>query len=220
MEGDIAFKRTELLTSISSEQAQPQVLAAKRRLNELTPVGKLPTEVLLIVFMYLSSTWHTGDRTWFWVTHVCHAWRATAIDFPALWAQIAAHSVEWTQMLLSRSQGAQLDVVVLPAVNPYDEVVQLITRELHRTRTLEWCNYSEPTVDPAAPASAPFLSSITLRTDGFTNHIPWSTPFDDIDMPNLERPDEFDQALSAFLERIGEEPGAGSGEEPGERLPR
>ncbi|KAH9943627.1 hypothetical protein B0H21DRAFT_679702, partial [Amylocystis lapponica] len=70
--------------------------------NSFAPVSRLPNELLVTIFRYVS---------WFKLMRVCHHWRDTILSTPALWAEIdVCKSMDFISMCLERSQDAALDI--------------------------------------------------------------------------------------------------------------
>lgn len=179
---DEGVERTQLLVSMTAWEGQ--IVAAKRRLNELTLIGRLPSEMLAEVFMHRSAGWHTGDRTWIQVSHICHRWRETALNCPALWGQIYTHTPEWTRELLLRSKQAALDVVIPDEDYIDEEVISLVLGQLHRMRFIDWSRFY-PLEDSSYPRVAPLLRSVALCSDEVDERELSATPFDKIEAPPL-----------------------------------
>ncbi|EKM51923.1 uncharacterized protein PHACADRAFT_101677 [Phanerochaete carnosa HHB-10118-sp] len=159
-----------------------QIVAAKRRLNELTPIGRLPSEMLAETFLHRSAGWSTGDQSWIEVSHVCHRWREIALDCPALWGHIYTHTSAWTRELLLRSKQAALDVIISEndEINRED-IIHLLVHHLHRMRSINWGLYYNPLDGSDLPRVAPFLRSVTLHNDELDEYGPSTTPFDKIE---------------------------------------
>ncbi|KAI0045362.1 hypothetical protein FA95DRAFT_1521476 [Auriscalpium vulgare] len=118
------------------EQDLQQLLALKTiidgRLNALTPIARLPSEILAGIFSFAAraepivTTSRDYDRFepggyvtspasermgWIKVTHVCHYWREVALAHSALWERVSfSIGPEWTEELLARSKGAPIIV--------------------------------------------------------------------------------------------------------------
>ncbi|KAI0314115.1 hypothetical protein OF83DRAFT_1085873 [Amylostereum chailletii] len=74
----------------------------------VTPVGRLPVELLREIFFYLSQEsceqQDTGHFSWTVVTHVCTHWRRVAHGYKQLWSSLPAHGCKWTELSLELSQ--------------------------------------------------------------------------------------------------------------------
>lgn len=97
-----------------------------RQLNALTPVGKLPPELLNRVFMFcvyppenrtvhnLLTTTHrlTPTASLLCITGVCSQWRSVALNTPVLWTHIDVQNPTQLEAFISRSQSMPLSLVV------------------------------------------------------------------------------------------------------------
>ncbi|KAJ2935922.1 hypothetical protein H1R20_g1172, partial [Candolleomyces eurysporus] len=71
------------------------LIAIKRRLNSLSPVSRLPAEILCRIFAFISPLDSDSEGTEFLplpacivMCHVVHAWREMAIGDPSLWTAV------------------------------------------------------------------------------------------------------------------------------------
>lgn len=169
------------------EPAEKRIVAAKRRFNELAPIERLPSEILLEVFMYRSADWRNGNCSWIGVSHVCHRWRGTALESARFWSQLFASSYERTEELLSRSKQASLDVVIPGQAADDERRIQLVLDRLPRMRSFEWI-MCYPSSDWVVPSSAPILHSVALHgEDDFEEYEgdPYIVPLMHLDTPKL-----------------------------------
>lgn len=102
-----------------------QTSETHRRLREqrngLSCICRLPREILCEIFrIYIDIARKTASGFpvphWFIFTHVCTAWRITAIYNPALWTHIKFHQPFWALEMLRRSQNLPLNVQLTPSV--------------------------------------------------------------------------------------------------------
>ena len=90
----------------------------KSAMNSLTPVGKLPEEILALIMLWVAKDAYEAAHThphplrWIRVTHVCHTWRTVALATPALWANIHYTQPDVFRELLARSKHAPLSIAV------------------------------------------------------------------------------------------------------------
>ncbi|KAI0704164.1 hypothetical protein C8Q76DRAFT_221452 [Earliella scabrosa] len=90
----------------------------KSAMNSLTPVGKLPEEILALIMLWVAKDAYEAAHThphplrWIRVTHVCHTWRTIALATPALWANIHYTQPDVFRELLARSKHAPLSIAV------------------------------------------------------------------------------------------------------------
>ncbi|KAF9534050.1 hypothetical protein CPB83DRAFT_831834 [Crepidotus variabilis] len=145
------YERTVLLSQLAL--LLQQAAETSRRLNLLSNVAVLNSDVLLKIFRFLcpdppsehkilqarrnSRTQHpTTDVRH--VSQVCHEWRQVAIQSPSIWGAILDCSVEpvnWLLELIQRSKGSPVNIVsdlghgksTLLAISPKLRVVGSIT---------------------------------------------------------------------------------------------
>ncbi|KAL7280716.1 hypothetical protein ACG7TL_005658 [Trametes sanguinea] len=94
------------------------IVELKMQLNTMTPIARLPPEILAEIFALVSTTqyeesWrrHYGSSQvykWLSVAHVCRVWRAIALDTPRLWSRIVLTRPEVDKEVLARSKKAPL----------------------------------------------------------------------------------------------------------------
>lgn len=94
--------------------------ALREQRNNLSYVSRLPPEILCAIFQLFidgveGSTTTASASHWYSFSHVCTAWRTTAIHNPALWNHITFRQPMWTQEMLRRSKKLPLDVQITPA---------------------------------------------------------------------------------------------------------
>lgn len=87
--------------------------------NSLVPVSRLPHILLTDIFILV----HQSERTDYLfprrsqpclrISHVCWAWRDSALQCPLLWTDILFRPPEWTPIMLERSRTAPLRVKIL-----------------------------------------------------------------------------------------------------------
>ncbi|KAF5389960.1 hypothetical protein D9757_003563 [Collybiopsis confluens] len=145
----------ETLTRELKKQAKKiEILLLK---NILSPIRRVPVEILSLIFELACSSLHFPDndlmRSTCVVSSVCVAWRNTAQATPRIWSKICLSrtkhpkaftgSVDWIRGWLTRSRGHPLLVSLdVQRVDPLDEVpsfrftqlVQHIVGFCHQTR--------------------------------------------------------------------------------------
>ncbi|KAJ7612465.1 hypothetical protein DFH06DRAFT_149365 [Mycena polygramma] len=78
------------------------------RRNALSPIGKLPPEILSRIFLYCSN-----PLSLYWikeVSHVSRHWRAVALGCPNLWSSPFFSQPKWADEMLKRSRAAPLTI--------------------------------------------------------------------------------------------------------------
>ncbi|KAI0063913.1 hypothetical protein BV25DRAFT_1785027, partial [Artomyces pyxidatus] len=80
---------------------------SRARRNAIAPISRLPSEVVVVVFAFLSlelQTWK-DNLGWITVPHVCRRWRDIALNAATLWREISlALGAEWTSTSLVRAR--------------------------------------------------------------------------------------------------------------------
>lgn len=101
-----------------SQSLDPRhIRALKSYRNSLTPVARLPHILLTDIFILVHHS-ETTDKfarhslTCIQISHVCRAWRDSALQCPLLWTNIRFRPPEWTAIMLERSRTAPLTVVI------------------------------------------------------------------------------------------------------------
>ncbi|KAA1477614.1 hypothetical protein DENSPDRAFT_875320 [Dentipellis sp. KUC8613] len=103
----------------------------RARYNSLTPINRLPPEILVNIFHFLrlvhppvNTDLRNIDKAkipakilgWIQVTHVCTLWRTLALGTPGLWTHIPFYflGAEWTDAFLRRSRPAPIRFRLVP----------------------------------------------------------------------------------------------------------
>ena len=82
----------------------------------LSPVSRVPPELLSTIFLECMHQWHSKHRLiytaeiphWIDVTYVCRYWRNVSLDCTGLWTHLFFVSRRWMDELLRRSKSAPL----------------------------------------------------------------------------------------------------------------
>ena len=92
------------------------ILSLKSYRNSLAPVSCLPHILLTDIFILLHQS-ERNDKLFvhrpppcLQISHVCRAWRDSALQCPLLWTDILFRPPEWTPIMLERSRTAPLRV--------------------------------------------------------------------------------------------------------------
>ncbi|KAI0290024.1 hypothetical protein BC826DRAFT_900017, partial [Russula brevipes] len=99
------------------------------RRNALTPTCRIPTEILGEIFLFYQQTsapymlectndppprLALRDTALRWVpgvAHVCHHWRAVALDHPRLWSHVTLHlGRDWAARMLALSKASPITI--------------------------------------------------------------------------------------------------------------
>ena len=169
----------------------------KTRLNTMTPVARLPPELLSNVFTLLAAQNYevrhanamysidtNQTNSWIRVAHVCRYWRATALATPRLWSYIVVTTERAVGELLLRSKRAPLHVIAsVPShEDERQRAVREVMAEFSRIRALHLTGSSQALCDLFHKVSVPasMLESLKLldRTPyyGFATTVPLVLP--------------------------------------------
>ncbi|TFY58309.1 hypothetical protein EVG20_g8196 [Dentipellis fragilis] len=124
---NIQTERSKLYHEL--DQVIKSANAIQARINALSPLSRLPVEILVEIFRCFAAVQKPGcsrlgfthingelvsvsrdiNLGWILVTHVCRRWRNVAIDYAMLWTHISfALGSEWTMRMIERSGQAPL----------------------------------------------------------------------------------------------------------------
>ncbi|PPQ92965.1 hypothetical protein CVT25_000166 [Psilocybe cyanescens] len=138
-----------MVTTHKIEQANRFV---RRHKGLISPIRRLPTEILQEIFRWVGQTTQMADRKWRWnkllpwvLGQICQSWRIVALDTPSLWAQLpTVHlknkkkktktQLQYLSELLHRSRGAPLDISIdtLSFFGVEHNVVELLCQHAER----------------------------------------------------------------------------------------
>jgi hypothetical protein len=140
-----AFDDIDHQLSLTNDARHLRSLKSYR--NSLTPVSRLPHILLTDIFILI----HQSERTDYLfslhpqpclqISHVCRAWRDSALQCPLLWTDILFRPPEWTPIMLERSRTAPLRVrIIVEHQNLADDAfvssVRLALSHIHHIRYL------------------------------------------------------------------------------------
>ncbi|KAG2013095.1 hypothetical protein CC2G_010033 [Coprinopsis cinerea AmutBmut pab1-1] len=86
--------------------------------NGLSPVSRVPDEILCEIFMLCAQIWTerpNGPKPWIAVTHVSRRWRTVALNYPNFWSTIYdpdRMGPSWLSTWLKRSQETPLTIEI------------------------------------------------------------------------------------------------------------
>ncbi|KAH9890693.1 hypothetical protein C8Q73DRAFT_765077 [Cubamyces lactineus] len=112
------------------------VAELRTQYNKTMPVGRLPPELLRMIFSYAIADGKTNAGI-ICISHVCTYWRACALQAPALWARILLNDPSGIKVFLERSRPMPLHIAYKASCKPVIATIRLITAEAHRLRTLK-----------------------------------------------------------------------------------
>ena len=88
------------------------IRALKSRRNELSPISRLPAEILCNIFSLVedNSIYSRRPESWTNFSQVSQHWRSSALGAPELWTNIPLRYPRWAQEMLIRSKMAKLTI--------------------------------------------------------------------------------------------------------------
>ncbi|KAJ7224316.1 hypothetical protein GGX14DRAFT_351079 [Mycena pura] len=108
-----AFSSSELVESsqrqidLEINKYAESIRTLRSRRNALSPVGRLPPEILSRVFFFCSD----DSLSWIKeVSHISRHWRTVALGCPQLWSFPVFSQPKWADEMLKRSKSASLTV--------------------------------------------------------------------------------------------------------------
>lgn len=168
------------MASVDAEAARASLEAAigyhlreiakiKRQLNKISPIYRLPPEILGDIFICAARSAFDSTRPYGWIklTHVCDAWREVALHTPRLWSHIhLRRNLAFMREVLARSKEAPLRVNVDLSRYETPEVVELAFAHLHHTAVLQLRQgFGKAIANISFPLFAPVLGRLELSTD-------------------------------------------------------
>lgn len=164
-------------------------LQIKNHLNQLTPIGKLPPELLEEVFKHhvahCIANYEDGsscaNMSWIQISHVCAHWRSVALGCPQLWLRVVVTSnpnPAWIRELLRRSKGMPISVAADIATHVtstrqvpnarIETLKRLLCNESPRLREIRISAplHSVRGLLKSIGKPAPYLTSIVVRESG------------------------------------------------------
>lgn len=126
-EESLNWLETERIPSASTYLVSLRVLR-----NQKTPVGSLPPELLLEIFLILSSDCRyeqSHARRW---SHVCSQWRSVVVSTSSLWSQVDLANLDLAQLALERCRGSPL--VIFFKESRDDETTPWAEVDMHKCK--------------------------------------------------------------------------------------
>ena len=108
------FAETRSIIDRDIAHLEENIRALKSRRNELSPISRLPVEVLCNVFSLIENDGifhlNRSPESWTNFSHVSQHWRSSALSAPELWTKIPLSWPRWAQEMLIRSKKAKLTI--------------------------------------------------------------------------------------------------------------
>ncbi|KAF9232497.1 hypothetical protein BU15DRAFT_81184 [Melanogaster broomeanus] len=168
------------------------ISALLARRNALSPVSRLPPEVLANIFLYQAHSFYqdhgyshtSGAPPWANVSYTCHHWRNVALSCPSLWSFLFVSSPRWTEELLSRTKMVPLRIRVDVGCSTQEEMMffEKVTTDVTRIQdlSLKFPRSLAEGFFSKLSTPAPLLHTLqtpALRTlELYRCHISWSSP--------------------------------------------
>ncbi|KAJ7668295.1 hypothetical protein B0H17DRAFT_990001 [Mycena rosella] len=179
-----AFSSPHLVASAQSKidqeihKYQDTVRALQSRRNALSPVGRLPPEMLSRIFLFCSQS--SDSLSWIKeVSHISRHWRAVALACPTLWSFPHFSQPKWADEFLKRSKMAPLTVKAdLTYMTPrMVNTVHSSLVQISRIGELDvkTGSRSVPEILNLSDA-APYLHSLCLSSPGFSQEEHFTLP--------------------------------------------
>ena len=92
------------------QRLEDSIRLLRSRRNLLSPIARLPPELLCKIFSFCASqcAGAINPLEWVRVTHVSRSWRAVALECPSLWSTLVFSRSKWCEEMLKRSKMASL----------------------------------------------------------------------------------------------------------------
>ncbi|KAF5319955.1 hypothetical protein D9611_010986 [Ephemerocybe angulata] len=113
--------------SHTSHNLAHEVRILKEHCNCLSPIGRLPLEVLTKIFALLTSNaidgWMmTRKHPIIPLTHVCRDWRASALQCPPLWSDLTYLTPRVMELAFNRSGNDPLEITFIAGKHRFTDV--------------------------------------------------------------------------------------------------
>ncbi|EAU82607.2 hypothetical protein CC1G_07889 [Coprinopsis cinerea okayama7 len=139
--------------------------------NELSPISRLPPEVLSRVFIHHQqhrTSSHVKAFDWTKVAHVSRYWRDTALGCPELWSNITTSNSHWAQAMFERSKQAPISLSFWAYWDTKPQLAEMIKSAFsqpHRLKDLKITGHNDfvhQRLEELSP-STPILRSLVLE---------------------------------------------------------
>jgi hypothetical protein len=149
------------------------IRALNSRRNELSPISRLPAEILRIIF-YLSTFRTRRPKSWTNFSQVSQHWRSLALNAPELWTNIPISYPRWAKEMLIRSKKAKLTIRSDPSFDtstpPTIETIRSCLYEMNRVEEIDISILPAVTLEKIfrdLPKSAPQLHTLCIGSCSF-----------------------------------------------------
>ena len=152
---------------------EESIRALKSRRNELSPISRLPVEILCNIFKFsLTKSPTRTPESWTNFSQVSQHWRSSALNAPELWTNIPLCYSRWAKEMLIRSKMAKLTIRFNPSESPAAsdyktfETVRSCLYEMNRVQEIKFTSIAASTLEETfrdIPKSAPQLHTLYIR---------------------------------------------------------
>ncbi|KAJ6581526.1 hypothetical protein B0H19DRAFT_983573 [Mycena capillaripes] len=191
-----AFSGAKLVESVQRkidqeiDKYRESIRALQSRRNALSPIGRLPPEMLSRIFLFCSNP---DSLSWIKeVSHISRHWRAVALGCPNLWSFPIFSQPKWADEMLKRSKMAPLTVKAdLTYMTPrMVNTVHSSLGQISRIGELDVRTGSRSVPEILnLTDTAPYLHSLCLASPGFAQEEHFTLPdtFLNGEAPRLRR---------------------------------
>ena len=157
-------KRNTIDRSIA--RLEESIRALKSRRNELSPISRLPVEILCNIFKFSEGRARRPD-SWTNYSQVSQHWRTSALNAPELWTNIPLDYPRWAQEMLIRSKMANLTIRSKPSLK--ESAIETVKSCLYEMKRVEKIDFTAIPVFMLEeifrdfPKSAPQLHTLCIR---------------------------------------------------------
>jgi hypothetical protein len=167
------LEETRSIIDRNIARLEESIRALKSRRNELSPISRLPVEVLCNIFKFSlneNPTWKLPD-SWTNFSQVSQHWRSSALSAAELWTNIPLNYPRWAQEMLIRSKKAKLTIrSITSSLNTSDpriiDTVRSCLCEMNRIKEIKFASIPGSKLEKFfrdIPKSAPQLHTLYIQ---------------------------------------------------------
>ena len=157
---------------------EERIRAQKSRRNELSPISRLPAEILCNIFSLIEGYYNfdagagLNPESWINFSRVSQHWRSLALSAPELWTNIPLRYSRWAQEMLIRSKMAKL-TIRLPFESSNSKAIEAVRSclyEMNRVEKIDLAIIESRKLEEIfkdLPKSAPQLHTLRIRRLSF-----------------------------------------------------
>ena len=156
----------------SIRNLEDSIQALKSRRNALSPISRLPVEILCNIFSLSILCSPVCPESWTNFSQVSHHWRSLALGAPELWTNIPLRYSCWAQEMLIRSKRAKLTIrSEISFATPQKKTIETTRSclyEMNRVEAIDiFCGISPLILEEIfrdLPKSAPQLRTLCIKS--------------------------------------------------------